>query len=226
MKDNRLGAVALILGAVSGIITLTFHPSGGGAHHVTPAQFEILVAVVIGVHALAIAGLPFSFLGALVLSRRLDSPNRLGTMALVIYGFGLGAIMAAATMSGLVTPGILRRMVAHDSSSDQWRVLAEYTHLINQAFAKIGAIASCLAIVLWSVLILKSRALGRAIGMYGLLVGAVTVIGIVTGLLDLELHGFRLITFTQAIWFIATGIFLWQSSSLIASLPNERYADA
>ena len=205
MKDNRLGGIALILGAVSGIITLTFHPTGGGAHHVTPAQFETLIAVVIAVHALAIAGLPISFLGALVLSRRLDSPNRLATMGLVVYGFGLVAIMAAATMSGLVTPGILRKMIAHNPSSDQWHALAEYGHLINQAFEDRRDCLSCLAIVLWSALIVKSRGLGRAAGIYGLLVGAATVIAIISRALTLELHGFQLITFTQAIWFITVG---------------------
>lgn len=222
MKDNRLGAIALILGAVSGIITLTFHPSGSGAHHVTPAQFEILIAVVVGVHALAIAGLPFSFVGTLVLSRRLDSRNRVSLVALVIYAFGLVAIMAAATMSGLVTPGILRRMVAHDPSSDQWRMLAEYTHMINQGFAKIGAIASCVAIALWSFLIAKNGTLKRAIGLYGLLIGIITIIAIVTGSLDLELHGFRLITFSQAIWFVATGVFLWRLQNPMADAQNVR----
>ena len=164
MKDNRLGALALILGAISGIITLTFHPAGG-AHHVTPAQFEILIAVVIGVHALAIAGLPFSFLGTLALSRRIDSPNRIALVALVIYGFSLVAIMAAATMSGLVTPGVLRHMVAHDSGSDQWRMLMEYTHSINQGFARIGAVGSSLAIILWSVTVLTGRSLHYALGI-------------------------------------------------------------
>ena len=223
MKDNRLGAIALILGAISGIITLTFHPAGGGAHHVTPAQFEILIAVVIGVHALAISGLPFSFLGALVLSRRLDSSTRLAMMALVIYGFGLVAIMAAATMSGLVTPGILRKMIAHNPSSDQWHALAEYTHMINQGFAKIGAVASCVAIVLWSALMVKSGALSRAVGLYGLFIGIATAIAIMTGTLDLELHGFRLITFTQAIWFIAIGILLWRVCETTAHLPNDNH---
>src|SRR4051812_43650216 len=102
MKDNRLGAVALICGAVSGIITLTFHP-GGGQHRVSPAQFEMLIAIVVGIHALAMCGLPLSFAGALALSRRIDSPFRLELLGLIIYGFGLVAMMGAAAMSGLVT---------------------------------------------------------------------------------------------------------------------------
>ena len=212
MKDNRLGALALILGAISGIITLTFHPAGG-AHRVTPAQFEILIAVVIGVHALAIAGLPFSFLGTLALSRQIDSPNRVAIVALVIYGFSLVAIMAAATMSGLVTPGILRHMVANDSGSEQWRMLMEYTHSINQGFARIGAVGSSLAIILWSVTILTRRSLHYGLGIYGLLVGLGILVALFAGGLDLEVHGFRIITFAQSVWFIIAAILLWRSNA-------------
>ncbi len=212
MKDNRLGAIALILGTVSGIITLSLHPSGG-AHHVSPAQFEKLILLVIGVHALAIAGLPFSFLGTFALSRRLESPSRLALLALVIYGLSLVAIMSAATMSGLVTPPILRHMVAHSPASDQWRTLMEYNHFINQGFAQIGAVGSCAAIVLWSTLIVKRRALPLAIGIYGLVLGPAIVIAMIAGALSLDVHGFGLITFTEAIWFIFAAIFLWRSSA-------------
>ncbi|MEY2438698.1 MAG: hypothetical protein QOI34_83 [Verrucomicrobiota bacterium] len=209
MKDNRLGGIALILGAISGVITLSLHPTGG-AHHVTPPQFEKLIALVIGVHVLAITGLPFSFLGALALSRRIDSPNRIATMAVVIYGFGLVALMAAATMSGLVTPEILRQVVARTAASDQWRTLMDYNHAINQGFAQIGAVGSCVAIVLWSGLILKHRVLPIGLGIYGTLIGVVIIISMFAGELKLDVHGFGLITFTQAIWFIIAGVCLWR----------------
>jgi hypothetical protein len=73
MKDNRLGAVALILGAISGMITMSLHPTAG-PHPITAAQFEKLRPLMVGVHALVIAGVPVSFLGALALTRRLDAP--------------------------------------------------------------------------------------------------------------------------------------------------------
>ncbi len=82
MKDNRLGGIALIIGAVSGMITMSLHPVAG-AHPITPAQFEKLATLMIGVHVLAIAGMPFSFLGALALDAavgfaRSSGPCRIG----------------------------------------------------------------------------------------------------------------------------------------------------
>jgi hypothetical protein len=207
MKDNRLGGIALIVGAVSGMITMSLHPVAG-AHPITPDQFEKLAALMIGVHVLAIAGVPFSFLGALALTRRLDSPGRIALTGLVIYGLGLVAVMIAPAMSGLVGTEIIRKMIAHVPGTEQWRTLMEYNFLINQAFAKIFVVASCGAIALWSFMIVKNRALPIAIGIYGLLLGPVLVIAMITGGLSLDVHGFGLIIFGQAIWFIVAGILL------------------
>jgi hypothetical protein len=222
MKDNRLGGIALILGAVSGMITMSLHPVAG-AHPITPAQFEKLTALMVGVHALAIAGIPFSFLGAFALTRRLDSPSRLAIAGLFIYALGLIAVMIAPAISGLVGTEIIRHIVARTPGSEQWRILMEYNFLINQAFARIFVVASSAAIVFWSLLIVKSRALSVAIGIYGLLLGPAIVIAMIAGGLRLDVHGFGLITFSQAIWFIVAGSLLWRSQNLMPNSPNEHY---
>jgi hypothetical protein len=210
MKDNRLGGIALIIGAVSGMITMSLHPVAG-AHPITPAQFENIALLMVGVHVLAIAGIPFSFLGALALTRRLDSPVRWAITGLVIYSLGLVAVMIAPAMSGLVGTEIIRKMVAHGPGSDQWHVLMEYNFLINQAFAKIFVVASCSAVALWSFLIVQSRALSIVLGIYGLLLGPFIVIAMISGVLSLDVHGFGLVIFSQAIWFIVAGILLLRS---------------
>ncbi len=69
----------------------------------------------------------------------------------------------------------------------------------------------------WSVVILKERTWAMALGIYGLVLGCAIVVALIAGGLDLELHGFRVITLTQAIWFIAAGIFLWRSEIPVTS---------
>ena len=78
--------------------------------------------------------------------------------------------------------------------------------------------ASSSAIALWSLLIVENRALPLAIGLYGLLLGPTVIIAMLTGL-SLDVHGFGLIIFSQAIWFIVTGILLMRSIETIARLP-------
>ena len=218
MKDNRLGGIALIIGAVSGMITMSLHPVAG-AHPITPDQFEKLATLMIGVHVLAIAGVPFSFLGALALTRRLDSPGRLALVGLVIYSLGLVAVMIAPAISGLVGTEILRYIIARGADSEQWRTLMKYNFLVNQAFAKIFVVASCSAVALWSLMIVKSRALPVAIGIYGLLLGFIVVIALISGVLSLDAHGFGLVIFSQAIWFIVVGVLLLRSKEMSSSLP-------
>jgi hypothetical protein len=113
MKDNRLGGVALIAGAIAGMITMSLHPSG---HHVimSPREMEMLALLTRAVHGLGIVALPLSFLGCMVITRRLASPNRLSVAALVVYGFAAIAIMMAASMSGFVAPGVMSKLVAGD----------------------------------------------------------------------------------------------------------------
>ncbi len=214
MKDNRLGGIALIIGAVSGMITMSLHPVAG-AHPITPAQFEKLAALLIGVHVLAIAGVPFSFLGALALARRLDSPGRLALAGLVIYSLGLVAMVIAPALSGLVGTDILRRIIAGGSDGDVWRTLMTYNFLINQAFAKIFVVASSTAITLWSLTIIKRGAFPVALGICGLVLGAGLVIPLVIGVLSLDAHGFGLVVFSQAVWFIAAGILLMRSKEAV-----------
>jgi heme A synthase len=218
MNDNRLGGLALILGAVSGLVTLTFHPGGGG-HPLTPAQFEMLIGLIIGIHALAITGLPISFAGAVALTRQIESPLRLGLLGLVLYGFGLVAMMAAATLSGLVTPEILRHIVTRSPASDQWQTLMTYNHSINQGFARVGAVSFSIAILLWSILIWKRRILPAALGVYGMVSAIGVLVALFGGLLDLELHGFRIITLVQALWLLVAGVSLWRINESAIPTP-------
>src|SRR5438270_8131057 len=136
MKDNRLGGIALIIGAVSGIITMAIHPVTGG-HPITSAQFETLAAVLIGVHVLAIAGIPFLFLGGLAVTRRLDSPSRVAITALAIYSLSLVAVMIAPAISGLVGTETVRKVVAQSPGSQQWLIMMDYNYMVNPASDRI-----------------------------------------------------------------------------------------
>ena len=210
MKDNRLGGIALIAGAIAGMITMSLHPSG---HHgiMSPREMEILALLTRAVHALAIISLPLSFLGCMAMTRRLASPSRLSVAALVVYGFAVIAIMIAASMSGFVAPGVMSKLVAGDPLTDTRRLFLDYTFQLNQAFASVYVVGSCVAIILWSIAILKTRQLALGLGFYGVVLGLAILAVLFSGSLALNVHGFGLVTFTQAIWFIVAGALLWRA---------------
>jgi hypothetical protein len=222
MRDNRLGGVALVAGAIAGMITMSLHPTG---QHGIMSQHEmhILALLTRSVHALAIAGLPLSFLGAMVLTQRLNSPNRLSLAALVIYGFAAVAIMIAASMSGFVAPAVISKLVVGDPLIDTRRLFLEYNFQINQGFASVYVVASCVAIILWSSTILATRRLAASLGVYGILLGPAIVAGLFSGKLALDVHGMGLVTFTQSIWFIIAGILLLRSREETTSPVSQAF---
>lgn len=205
MTDDRKGGLALLAGTLGMLVTMSIHPSGHELFE--PGGFETARRLAVGTHALALASMPLSFLGTLALARRLAGPDRLAVAGLVLYGFALVAGMVAAAISGLVAPELARGML--DAAAGEralWNALLEGNHEVNQAFAKILVFGSSAAIVLWSAAILRSHALARWVGLYGLVASAVVVLALGSGHVRLDVHGFGLIVLAQAVWFLAVGV--------------------
>jgi hypothetical protein len=204
MTDNRKSGLALIAGSVGMIITMAVHPHGA----IAPAQVESMARNIIIVHSLALASLMVLFLGALGLSQRLKSPDRLDFIALVLFAFASVAVINAAVMNGLVAPNILRRIVeAGAAAGESWRIILRYNLEINQGFARLYAVISSIAIISWSASMLRNRTLSRGLGIYGSLIGVAAVIVVVSGL-AMDVHGFGGVVVSQAIWFVTAGVLL------------------
>ena len=91
MKRDAVSGAALIVGTVSGLVTMALHPSG----HQLMADYDRIAPLAVAVHVLALAGMPITFLGALGLTRRLSSET--ATAALVAYGFATVAAMSGTS---------------------------------------------------------------------------------------------------------------------------------
>lgn len=102
----------------------------------------------------------------------------------------------------------LRNVIAHGA-----RALLGYTGAINQAFAAVFVMGWSAAMVAWSVAILRSAALARWLGWYGLVVGAVLLSVTALGRLRLDVHHFGLIVLAQGVWTLAAGAQLVRTRS-------------
>jgi len=60
------------------------------------------------------------------------------------------------------------------------------------------------------VSILRYRTLGRGVGIYGVVLGLVTAAAICSGLLTPDRHGFAILIFAQAIWFLLVAEGMWR----------------
>ncbi len=189
---------------------MVLHPVGGHGL-LAPHEMQTLALVDRIVHGFAVAALPMVFLGALALSRWMTGAGRLPLAALVVFGFAVVAIMAAGAMSGFVGADILGKMVEGDPKLESRRMLLDYTFRINQAFSSIYAVGSCVAILLWSGAILKTRQLSPVLGFYGLVIGVAIPAALFAGVLVLDVHGMGLVALAQAVWFIGAGFSLRRS---------------
>ncbi len=206
MTDERRSAIALIAASVGMIITMVSHPGG----KIRPEEVDHVARMLIVVHSLALASIPAIFLGAWGMTRRIGGADRLAWAGLVLYGLASIAVMNAAVFDGLMAPVLMRKIVAATPETrDTWQTLMSFNFQMNQAFARAYAVGSSLALVLWSVSILRYRMLGRGVGIYGVVLGLVTTAAICSGYLTPDRHGFGMLIFGQAIWFLVVAGELW-----------------
>src|SRR5437763_4302645 len=140
MTDDKKGGIALIAASFGGILTMGLHPTLRDLF--APDKLAPMALLLVGVHALSVVSMPVFFLGALALSRRLESPDRLALTALVVYGFALVAVLVAAVLDGFVVPSLAREiMTAPPPATEEWRI-AHYHCLLNQSFARVFLVAT------------------------------------------------------------------------------------
>ena len=193
------------------IITMAVHPTG----HITQAQLDSAIRMLIIVHSFALFLIPVQFLGAWGLSRRLAGTVRLEVVGLVFYAMALIAVMSAAVADGLVTPSVFRKIVESansEASVNTWQMFSRYTFAWNQAYAQVFVAASSAAILAWSVAMWKSGTFSRGLGIYGCILSIATVAVLFSGHLVLDAHRFGAVVLGQAIWFVIAGAKLWNEA--------------
>jgi hypothetical protein len=212
MRRDAVSGVALIVGTVSGLVTMALHPTG----HQLMADYDRIAPLAVAVHVLALTGIPITFFGALGLTRRLSSETAIA--ALVAYGFATVAAMSAAVASGLIAPHVASwTLRAGTEEREAFHAVLRYNGEINQGFAKVFVAGSSVAIFLWSLAILAVRSLARAAGVLGCLIGALALIGILSGSLRLDVHGFGLVVLAQGIWTLLVGVLLIRAAAPAAA---------
>jgi len=204
MQRDAAGGASLIAGAIMGLVTMALHPTGSDIARDASTQGALSMAV----HALALAAVPILLYGLWVLTRRLSNEGGvLPELALSFYGVAAVATILAATVSGFLSTDIITRMVSLTGEErDVAGALLHYSFEINQAFARVYAAASSIAIALWSLTILRQSGMSRAAGYVGMTVATLALVAVLSGKLRLGIHGFGAVILAQALWLIMVGV--------------------
>ena len=196
MSDERKGGLALISANVAGVLTMALHPV---PHQMGDPHARILN---VAVHALALMAAPVGLLGGIALARRTGS-----LAAVVFQAFGLVAAILATTMSGLVVSSLLQQSAP--------RELFVMSSALNQAFSRIFAVATSVAVGLWSVSGWRGHSLPRALAFYGIFCGVLSALFVLSGA-PLDVARFGALVVAQSIFFV------WAGTILLSKDAHER----
>jgi hypothetical protein len=189
------------------LATAFFHPTGEQLRG-PPDEIERELLLNVGVHALALVSLGLSWIGLVGLSQRLGKERVEVLGAHVAYAMAVMGGICAASVSGFVVTGLVRDMAAADEPTQHaLRFLFRYSRFLNGAFANVHVVASCVAILLWSVAMFRAR-FDTALAVAGIGVGLVGVVGVFSGTLTMNVHGLMLVVLGQGAWMVWAAVLL------------------
>ena len=204
-KDNfnKTTGYALLFGSFLMIVTMGLHPSGGNFEHLIKATKFIVIS-----HTLAIASIPLSIFGFWGLTKRFTNHQSLSIAAFIFLTIGQFSALLAAAINGLALPFFVNQYKdATPEFIESIKPILKYGSALNHAFDYILMGNICVAVCIWSVLILKSKEFPLWLGYLGILLNVGFLISLVAGFGFVDLFGFRIFIFGLVSWILAVGIF-------------------
>jgi len=207
MQFEKNSGRALILSTVLMVITMALHPTSGSFEHLLKITSIAIIA-----HSIAIISIPFAAVGFWGLTKKLGTETFLSISAFAIILFGLIAVMLAATVNGLVLPiFILKYKDASPEIIESMKPILKYNGLLNHAFDYIYMGAFCIAMLFWSIVILRTKKLSSWIAYLGIALFILIISLFISGFSLTNLDGFRVFVLSSVLWIVYAGILLMRS---------------
>src|SRR5207248_1147981 len=92
------------------------------------------------------------------------------------------------------------------ATRDAIRPILLYGHALNMGFALVFMASIATAVLMWSIAILRTRALSRWIAILGSVGGAAALGLVFGGVLSNDLRTFSLFVFGYSLWAVAIGV--------------------
>jgi hypothetical protein len=204
------GVIIAVCAAVT-ILALSHHPTL--AHREGPAaaiadivRFASTDRIVHGVMIAVMSALLFALC---VFSVRRDLRDQTVLGALVAFALGAGALIGAAIIDGFVIPSIAAGYAAAPPA-----VLPVAAGLLRlcgaaiQAASEVGIAAIAVAILLWSIGLVRSTGVVRLSGVVGIVAAVLTAAVVVSGGGGLTPHLLVGMAIGQAVWYFTIAALL------------------
>lgn len=195
---------ALITGAAIMTITMVMHPTGGSLEHLRQISTMIIVA-----HSLAILSIPVTLFGFWGLTKKLSADNPWSMGAFITMCVGLFAVLLAAAVNGLALPLFISHyQETTPEMTNSLTLLLTYNTALNHAFDYIFIGGVCIAVSLWSVVVIKTSSFPKWVGYFGLFTCILVIAGFIAGFIFVDLTGFRVFIAGFVVWMVIVGVML------------------
>jgi hypothetical protein len=208
LSSDRSAGVALALGSVLSVLMMAHHPT---AHGHNPPEFVAEVtehaAVNEFVHGALIALMGVLIYGFSGLALRLGMHTFWARGGLIAYLMGATAGIAAALFNGFTIPEYVARY--QNRPAEELATMMQMLSLGGEAShvcARVWIVGLSIAVALWSVPLVHRPGLSCAAGVFGCVVGALPVLGLLTGHLRLHVHGALAFVLGQAVWTLIVAV--------------------
>lgn len=186
---------------------MVLHPSGGSIEYI-----QKIAAIIIISHSIAIVAIPLTVLGFWGLHKKLEDDTLLSLLAFITACIAMLAVTCAAAINGLALPLFANRFKGESPEViESIRPIFKYGLALNNAFDFIFIGFLCIAILLWSVVTIRTKKLPAVLGWSGVVIVAAVVVIVASGFTLVSLNGFRIFLGALVAWLLAAAISLRQS---------------
>ncbi|MFT3674635.1 MAG: hypothetical protein QM781_01930 [Chitinophagaceae bacterium] len=206
--------IALLIFILLLLITMVLHPAGGNIAYLIRHSKWIIV-----IHSVALLSIPFGWLGFWGFSRKLGIADFYSMLGFAFLSVTMMAVLFAATANGLVLPLFLQHYAdAAETVIDSALPVVRYNFTVNKAFDYVYTSTYGMAVLCWSVAILRSGRLPRWIGITGILLFLTMLFTLLSGLAVNSLQGLRISMAGFITWSLIVAISMLQNKAGIEDI--------
>jgi hypothetical protein len=219
--DLRTAGWLLVILPLLSLLALAHHPTTAAHNaHEAMSQLAGIVTAAQVVHGALIAmqcGMLYALLSWLVSRNLLRAVPRAAAIMLLL---GTVGVIGAALVDGFIVAPLATYPHDGDPNLAIMDQLIRFSMTLNQVLILAGESAMSAGIALVSIDLLSSERGGRWVGSFGLVLGSVSLVALLTGLLVLHLHGMHLLFAAQSLWMLGLGTFILRPVRQAAYAPS------
>ena len=209
--NTRAAGIAILLSAILSIVFVALDPGASGKDALSIMQSMVGIQQMHQVvHIVAMACLTGIMYGYTVFSQRLGLHRAPVLIGLICYGLGTGLMLLGTVIDGFVSTDTAALFVGGTPEAVKtgfWIIEVVSDVMLND-IARVAWVFQSAAAIAWSLALLPERGFHRAIGVVGLLAGALPAAAVFIAGSHITATVVVGILLVQAIWNIAAAALL------------------